>query len=277
MTLGNSSMEATMFKFATFLLTLPICCAPSLAQQASAKFRAPSYIPRSWEWAQERWTGEDAPYVRIRINIDGAIARGQGLEALARQYARVAAEKPRDPQAQFAWGYAAVLAGKPGRNVKAGVPRAVSEALARTQSPRTYHYARMRFVLLMTWGTWLQMKPLSQRLLTKNPNDYNVKMHAVRLLAAGTKVEQKQAVLYAQQLVRANPKRASAHSALGDAHRERWVKTGDAQAARDALQAYRRSLALRPNGDSKREDLKFLIEMLERRLSADSGLRHLSV
>ena len=61
----------------------------------------------SSEWANEPWTGEDAPYQRIERDADLALAKSVSIGNLLEQTSVLARQNPADPQAQFRWAYIA--------------------------------------------------------------------------------------------------------------------------------------------------------------------------
>jgi len=189
------------------------------------RFPHEHFFPRDWKWVKEAWTGSDAPYVNIRRSIDVELAKNSQPKRLRERYQITAAANPFDPQAQYAWAYAAVMTREVGYYFGHRYLSDVSAALAQPRSPKTYEYARLRFIILMRHGTWLQMKPLALRLLQRNPQDYNVKVHLVPLMAIrGSVSDQQKALVLAKQLVDFQPRRASAWGALGG-HIERFLMT----------------------------------------------------
>ncbi len=237
----------------------------AIAQTTQTLVADSTYFPREWEWTEEEWTGSDASYLRIRQVVDNVVARKQDINALTRRYAKIAASKPSDPEAQFAWGYAAVLARKPGTYVGRKLPNAISKALAAVHSPHSYQYARVRYLMLLTWGTWSQLKNSGKRLLAKNPNDWPVKRHLIRLLASGTIAERQQALVYANQVVTKYPDLAFSYGNMGDVYRRIFYDENKIDAGYKAITAYEKSLTLDSNPEGK-EDAKYLIAIIQKRI-----------
>ena len=233
--------------------------------QPSKTTRNSTYFPREWTWTKEEWGKSDKPYLKIIQSIDRAVARKQNLDALSLEYAKIAAANPADPQAQFAWGYSAVLARKPGTYVGRQVPNAISQALATAPSPKSYQYARMRYQVLMTWGTWVQLKDLGKRLVERNDGDLLVKRHLTRLLALGTPTERQQAIVYAKQVVAGYPNYPFSHGGLGDVYRGIFYKERNVDAGYKAIDAYKHALNLNPNPEVK-DDLQYLIGIINKRI-----------
>jgi hypothetical protein len=245
--------------FAVFGIGLSAC------RKVDSQISKPPYHPRDWAWTNEEWTGAETPYLTIAQEIEKAVALGENLDNLAAYYKKAAEKNPDDPQAQYAWGYAAVLARRPLEPFGDGNdPQKISGALAKPKSPQTYQYARMRYIVLLQWGTWLQLKDLGTRLLKKNSQDYLVKVNQVRLLALSSKEERQTALRYAQELVKKNPKRASALGALGDVYGEMCMRDNDIVAGDKAIQALRRRIELLPANHPGVEMAEYTIGLIKK-------------
>ncbi|HEX8234503.1 MAG TPA: hypothetical protein VF600_00955 [Abditibacteriaceae bacterium] len=216
-----------------------------------------------WGWTKHSWTGDESPYVRIGRSIDVAISKGQSSDALVKKLRASALAKPTDPKAQYAWGYAALVARPAGYAISRNEVQGIALALARPAFPRTYQYARLRFVSTMQWRPYMQLKGLGQRLLGRKSNDYNVKYYLTKLLSIGSAAERQQALTYAQQLVREQPNRASAYWSLGGVYVDILWDSNNLSAGDKAIAAYRRYIQLSQDSQSRRSAER-LITLIQR-------------
>lgn len=223
----------------------------------------------SWpapEWAKEAWTGSDRPYVKIRREIDKAIASRRLTRAILSTLKNKALKQPKDPIAQFRWVYAVQNAHLAGIyfNVPYITMDEAGAALARPASPHSYEYARLRFFIASRQQIDPQYISLGQRLLRRNPKDYGVKFHLTQTLGSGTPAQRKQALDIAQELVRQYPKKASAHSALALVYLDRWNVSHDVADADKAIAGYRKYLQLELRDKRSRQGVQSLIKAIER-------------
>ncbi len=169
----------------------------------------------NYKWTAEKWTGDDKPYVRLRHVIDAQVAPRKGkpqlLAVLVESYKAKALRQPRDPQAQFAWGYALLQSARAGYPVANhdswGAPRDVTLAMYAAPSPHSYQYARQLLLMDMWWRNYArpELRAVSQRLLKRNPKDYAVMYQAAMLLAQSPAlIQRQQAVRYAEQFAKAH-------------------------------------------------------------------------
>jgi len=208
----------------------------------------PSVDPwKDWAWASKKWLGDDKPYQQIRADIDNAIARGQDSTSLTADYKKAARQNPGDPQAQFRWGYAAWESMKTLHQesdkwrIFAGVP----EALAETNFPDTYNYARLRFLAEAWRNRTFKLKSAGEKLLNHNPNDYDVKYQQVGILDMTlTPPEEKQALVYIQDLMRVKPDRPNPYSLLGGVHMDAYDKYHHLEDGQQAIAAYQEYIRL---------------------------------
>ncbi|HEX8234504.1 MAG TPA: hypothetical protein VF600_00960 [Abditibacteriaceae bacterium] len=221
--------------------------------------------PPGWEWTNEKWMGNDRPYRDLRRSIEQAVKRTnqRDVAVLVEKYRKRAVAHPVDPKAQFAWGYATLEGRRKGYTINRDVARRVSLALTDATSPKTYQYARLRFLMTMHWGTYPQLKSLGQRLLLREPRDNEVKYYVVRLLSSGSGKEKQQAMNYAQELVRLQPKWSGSYSALGEVYREIFFTNKDLAAGDKAIAAFRKSIQLMPP-DSNHENTDYLIKIIRK-------------
>lgn len=100
-------------------------------------------------------------------------------------------------------------------------------------------------------------------MLHRNPNDYDVKFYQVRILSSGNDKDRQQAIDYANDLVRMQPKRPSAYSALGGAYWLAFRGTDHRDVADKAIAAYRKYLELIPANDKSRPEAESMIKLIQ--------------
>ena len=142
------------------------CCGAPLQQS--------NLTPTSGIWTAEQWTGDSSPYLKARGRIAQEVDASKDRLGTVAAYKYQAELRPLDPLAVFCWAAAALEASKyvesdaDGDKCTAGV----LEALAVPPSPRTYEYARMRYLFAID-GHWQSpnLKALGNRLLSVNSVD----------------------------------------------------------------------------------------------------------
>jgi len=256
-----------LISFATALwLTAMIC--NSRASIAQTDTTSPNTVTASWAWTTERWDASDRPFQKVRDEVWRSISHGQHPEALVGKYKALARTEPYHPPydlpAQFGWAYAAyqaAVADPKFRNHGEFLP--AIQALGYGPSPRSYEYARLRFLMeAMNWPD-IHLKIAGERLLRRMPNDFQVKYHLTHVLAAGISPQDRDtAVVYAQQMVRAMPDKANMYSLLGETRFTRWLGNKSKADGDSAVAAYQKYLALAPQNDSFRKQAQFLIKRI---------------
>ncbi len=211
-------------------ISLSWCFLIAVAQPAGVKVKPRTFdLPTnfrlpSFNWVEEDWTASDKPYLAIRARIDAQVKPLKKddvkLRALLDLYAKNARSKKTDSQAQFAWAYAVFQARENGLSIPSGfgIPREISFAMAAPQSPHSYQYARMRFIMASWWQEMPQLVPLARRLLKRNPQDWYVQYHAVSNLFGRPNGEAQEALAIAQNMVKRYPKSANAQGRLATAY-----------------------------------------------------------
>lgn len=218
-------------------------------------YRVPASTPPDstayWAWTTEPWTGDDKPYIQVRNNIDKAIAKGQKPDVLLAKYKLLAEKSPKVSVAQFAWGYAAYKAAKAEvrdyNKSQMSIGRA-RNAMEQLPSPRSYQYSRLHFLLAAAGLPQLELLDVGKRLAQRNAKDWDVKFYIVSIMMNGPHPNKQEALKYAQENVKANPKRPSSYTSLGSIYWWSWRQTGSKVDADKAIAAYRKYLQLeRPN------------------------------
>jgi len=266
-------------------------CAPKTVSSVHVDVRTAVNLPQQtlspikfWDWTTQTWTGNNAPYQRIRTEIDQAIARGEDPQELLNQQKGVAQQYSDNPQAQFAWGYVAYKSLPPWHSeYENGKPQKVAAlALAKLQATDNYDYVRLRFLLPPDYHTsdltQLEAKErlldsLGQRLLQYAPNDADVKY---RLLVidggildrnASDLVVKKRALQYAQELIQEKPNVSRYRTLPGGIFTTCWSHTNSATDARAAIASYQDYLLNAPPNEEFRPQAQYLISVLQNALA----------
>lgn len=226
-------------------------------------------------WADQPWTGDDAAYRRIKAAIDKAPGGGQTPETLRVKYGLLAQQNPENVQAQFAWAYAAwkTLTPESPSSRKDENLYGVPEALAHVPFPRTYEFARMRFLVEYENPDF---QGLGERLLARDPGDADVKYHLIGVYAGmlghsfSPEIKQR-ALARTQEMLRADPRRAAYYASLGGVYYSSWINGHDVTDAQKAIAAYQQYLRLAPPTDSWRGRAQTLIGMIQKQIKQQSG------
>ncbi|RYZ92627.1 MAG: hypothetical protein EOP06_03705 [Proteobacteria bacterium] len=138
-------------------------------------------------------------------------------------------------------------------------------ALASTPSPRVYNWTRLRFLVDARNFPDTLLRPVGERLVQRDPKDYEVKYRLIDTFNPGeSKAEKKQALIYAHDLIRLNPKRASGYSALGGVYYRDWLLNKNRTDAGNAIAAYQRYLKIAPPNEPFRRQVTLLIALMRK-------------
>ena len=239
----------------------------------------PNYIvSNDLGWTTEVWNGDDKPYEQIRKDIDLTVAKGQNLDTMLTAYKILARQHPLNPQAQFRWGYFALqLINVPNYDYSrdGGVLTGTWAAVIRTPFPRTYNYARLRFLLGSQWST--KLTGLGERLLRLNSSDDSVKYHLASMLQySDSFVDRHRALLYAQQLFNKDNSpslKARNCSLLAALAYQSWIRSKQRADADKAVAAYQYYLQIAPVNDPFNKSVPSIIQFIRQKQDMfDKGL-----
>lgn len=248
------------------------CCQLSigmwLALLASQGFifaqNAPTVAP-SYQWTTEKWSGDDAPYTATRRALEGASQ--QELKTHIAKTAPVLAKPNPAAKTVFLYGYAAYLLATKLHTPDSEQPLAAAlRAMERSKSPDTYNYARLHFLLVARRGPFAPLRDVGIRLAQKDASDYDVRYYLNNLLKPGVKNEDKVLALrLCQQMIQLDPKRPSAHAALGWTYFRSWLTGKKPDDAEKSIAAYRKYLQLAPANDTFRPQAQSIIAMMQKK------------
>ncbi len=222
-------------------------------------------------WLNESWTGDDAPYVAIRAQIEHAFNTATP-QALVAQYAPAAKARPNDPLAQFAWAYAvhkAVTSAQYAVENADDVRFAAEVALAEAPFPRTYNFARLRFLITLqspAGGGYHTLIGTAQRLLKKDPNDFPVMMGLIALNSQNSDPSaQKLAYALIQKAIKQYPSKPQVYDLLGGWHYAQYILYHNPHDYRLSLDNYQKAMNMYPMTASRRSAIPQVMDFLTRR------------
>jgi hypothetical protein len=228
-----------------------------------------------FHWVAQPWTGNDAPYRKIKDDIDRDTKAGISLNALALKYKALAMRASRDPRAQFRWVYAAYRAAtKPNEsNTEAGaVLDRAAPMLAGADSPHCYEYDRLRFLVFAHAGVGYQIAPMGNRLLEKAPRDESIAYEYISCLNVSPNTQDRQrASFLAQQYAKEYPS-LRGYSLLGQIYYYSWRKHNQKQDADNAFRVYQAYLDHSPTDDPFRTTAQRLMENIRGGQTMDHGI-----
>jgi len=205
-------------------------------------------------WTVEPWTADERPFKSTRAAIDAAFRSGPASKVMKMYGARPADGKDGlTPTVQFRRAYTVYRAAALG-DVAAGrqLPQ-VAYDLDHVRSPRSYEFARIRFLIMAHLFPAPQLRQVGERLVRREPKDYDAKYYLVQVLAPGlSPSDRREALGYCQDLLRLGPRRPSSYAILGFTHFRIWL-VGKQRSEGDAcVAAYRKYLELAGPRDSFR-------------------------
>lgn len=241
-----------------FLFTIPhpVSADKKPSRQALIEYAKQS-LRREYAWFNAPWTDSDRPYARLRHQIEQKFARSQKPVDILKKYKTMVAQHPTDPQAVFAYGYAAYTI--------ANIPDAINSwdasqelgdfylAWEKVSAPHTYNYARLLFLTDSNAVTDPNLVAVGKRLAARNPNDYDVEYYlAVALNLSNNISERTQAITYQQDLARRFPNDPRQYRLLGLVHYITAFRTHSQSEAEQAIAAYQRYGSLSPSTEDTR-------------------------
>lgn len=288
-------------KFNSILLGLVLL--PLLGKAVAAPIPpSPQTLPTTadmvraqWAWSQQKWTDKDAPYLSQRNRI-AALYR---LKKVGPTQIKAAKSRslayPNDSVARFAWAYTAYCYSLLQPDRSSGYMAQVSQAMALRpdpdapfgtafvgpKTPNSYQYARLRFLVAcspggsagFSYGNGRYLIQLGERLLKRDPNDQGVKYFQITNLRTGSPADERKAIQYAQDLVKANPQDSASYINLGFIY-QRWSWDRQSrflprsQAAQLAIAAYKKALEVDRTPGKWRQSTQNNIALLQKLLTA---------
>jgi len=220
------------------------------------------------DWMADQWTGSDKPFMTIRAEIDKISKQNQFSRSTLEGYRKQARSNPKDPVAQFRWGYAyykawndGVSFGTPDENLDTLLD--VAWGLQQAPSPHSYEYTRLLFII-SALRTPAFLSPVGKRLLRHTPKDYDVEFYFYQsLLSSAAPAERKEALLGTQKLTKEYPSKGGPYVALAEVYWVQWER-GDIQSGPLAVAAYQKYLSMPPKGltPETRKGVEYLMNFI---------------
>lgn len=164
-------------------------------------------------WVNAKWTGDERPCLKIKADLDAALAHGTTALALVARYEGPARASLLDAKAQYAWAYATQLQVQTGQGIAQPPPL---EGLRLLGAPDCYPVARVRFLLTQEMepnDDHLYLRPVAERLLKRDPNDRMVRRALIQALSS-RRAGLPEALKLAQEDVALAPTKAGRHMTL---------------------------------------------------------------
>ncbi len=217
-------------------------------------------VVNSWAWTREEWTANDAPYRNTMTEIDFVARAHKDMAALASQYQAQAKSKPYQypysPTAQFRWAYATYLAGNnDARYINTSDYTKAWDSLGYCFAVHSYTYDRLHFLMMTTDATGPELTFIGDRLIRRDPHDYEVKYRYVtRLMNAHiSNQEWHRALAYCQDLHTLRPSDPRYLLAYAAIYNGAKAATGDSQAQAEVIGYYQKFLnEAQPNDPNRR-------------------------
>lgn len=242
--------------------------AANIWAKADSPPKVGQWSANEWTWTKERWDGDETPYKKARLEIDRAVQEGRDLDALIEKYKAAARENATDPLPQFRWGYTAYQSAAKAGSDAAEKLQGVEFALKMANSPHTYEYARLRFLVAARSTPFHLLKGVGERLLSRNAKDNEVRFYLISVLDPGFYPTEKSLALeLVEEQIRAQPKRPSSYSSKANVYLSLWSKSKSSSDADNAISAYRQFLQLAPQGHPHRKQAIAWIKFLESKKS----------
>ena len=250
-----------------FLIAISGCSAQKPSQHILTRFERTGTAIDGWDWAAAPWTGDDKPYQKLREDIYKQLVAAKDVQLLLNRYKAEAEAKPKDPLAQFVWGYAALrapaIAGH--ENIVVDVS-GLPDELAAASFPRTYDYARLRFLAQAQVRPNGQLEDLGRRLLKRNPDDPAVMYQQINVLEqTPARPQNAEALRLANKLVEAYPSQLVYLQRLGNIHEDAYSWFGFHRAdAEAAIAVYQKYLQLAPPDAPARAGIERTIALMRK-------------
>jgi len=261
-----------LIAFLALATTLPLVKTTLSAYGQIAKVPASSpSIPEVretdiWHWADEAWSGDNKPYRQARTGIDVAIASKQDMLALEQHYQSLYLKGGTDPLKLFRWAYTAYQVAHRYSSLKEMRQHlaSVRTALDVVPFPKTYDFARIKFLIDETFYSEEHYEGLGERLVRQYPNDYMSKYELAGLLVeAYASPKYEQSLAYVHDLILQAPHKPQAYALLGEIYLLRGEKTKNKSDAAKAITAYTQYIHLAPAQDDFSQVAKRIIHRLQ--------------
>ncbi|PQV63315.1 hypothetical protein B1R32_11342 [Abditibacterium utsteinense] len=213
-------------------------------------------------WLQEKWSGDERPYRKIRDDIDKAFVQNKVTQAMLSRYTLRAKKTPSEPLERFGQIYSLY------RGAADHYPGAEKEiyqlegAFRNIPLAHKYEFTRVHFLVSAFCLSHTRLEPLGTQFIKRDPKDYSVKREMIDILDTIDPKQRKRALVYAQDLRKLRPQSALPYASLASVHFGNWSITRSTAEKQLAIKNYQQFLKLASPQDTFRPQAKRLIKVL---------------
>lgn len=222
---------------------LAMALLPAIAQKPPALHPKDNYyVPSSWGWMQEKWSGNNQPYQKARQELDPILNANKSRPTLIVKVRNQYNRNPKDALALFRWAYVAFWSPS---TVNRPELYDILWAFDRTPSPHVYDYTRIHFLVASRAKPDSKLKSAGARLTEHDPIDrVNFLYQATTLSDSSSIDDRKLATRYMDGLCAEAPENPMLISAAGSSYLYLWDKTKKSADAVKAIMYYQKFLKI---------------------------------
>lgn len=228
-------------------------------------------------WTLRPWLGSDVAFSRARQDLEGRFTKAEGrTEAKLKELQKLAEVAPRDPLAQYRWGYLASLMAA--RDAENGIDRwfgrqgidsrgRIRWALALASDPRCAEYDRLRFLYEAPLSPADQFRELGKRLALKWPKDEAIRRNQALSLAVSKREEDvDSAISIADDLWKKNPNRLRYVGLKAAIYQFAWMSLHRREDGLLCIDWIKRYLRVAPTTATSRDGFEHTLKYLQEKL-----------
>ena len=216
--------------------------------------------------------------------IDKSLQEKENVNRLLNNYKGLAGDSPANPVAQFRWAYLGYkMALQPGKDSKLDTIGLSADALARPQSPHSYSYDRLRYLLMHQMGDAdYHLVTIGSRLLKRNPQNQAIMLYIIQDLndsrddvdrsATQIKLDRQKALMLVKQYVTRFPKSPGGYAVLGQVYSQMFLSTNNSADKSRAILALKQYASMIPAGSASFAQTEVFIKRIEDGLGIYNGV-----
>lgn len=248
------------------------CTLSLIVITVTAGLAAPTHLwpqtPRTWgqtfQWTKIQWSGDNAPYHAVRVEIDKAIHSDPSFETSRTRYGTEALKKPNDSLAFFRWAYATcqeMLNDHSAKDWHAELNDVNNGFYAHGNAAHTYDYDRLRYIVGELIIPNNPTIPFGRRLLAVDPDDYEVGYSlSSAYLNVCNPARITEALAICKHLISVYPGKASLYALTGLAYVLWYNRDQNPANAKAVVANYEKYLKLAPASEPFRKRAEQIIE-----------------
>jgi hypothetical protein len=233
-------------------------------------------------WQTEEWVSDGDDYRELRLQVEKDMAQSQKAALITGflNYELKVKDNPDDAKTQFqrAVAFHEMRTRLESHDLPDGSLVRVLNGLRKTKSPQNPEWTRIRLFIEKRKNMNTPLKEVTERILKRYPNDYWVKFYLLTSLKMREKEEQRRAIRYANDLVKAAPDNPSSYSAVADVYRGVWLNNNmefkdgkwrwmggkqDQESLKKAIEAARKYLQMLPEDSERRPLIENYLRAME--------------